>query len=534
MARDDVTRQWICRGDGIRLVIILTMRFFLLIVALTCGSSALAEQVAESGDPLGRDTPRGSFAAFIDAAGQRDFELAAKFLDLRNLPEDLQQHSGAELAEQFSFVVDRSTWIDLRALSDAPEGFAADRLPSFRDELIRIDIPAGERQLLLQRVPGDNGGRVWKVSNATVAMIPELYGYFGYPDWVEWLSQRLPPNKLFGLDVFKLVAGLIAGAVALPLVLLVGWLLAKALTYRQPALFPQLRRFFLLPVTALVVVAIAANHVLGLGVGVEGQAVMQSQTLMTICITWVLVGGVTLLRDMYARYLNRRERRGSVVLLKPIGGALKTLIVLIAAMVWLDSIGYDITAMLTGLGIGGVAVALVLQKPLEDVFGAFTLYSQQPIRIGDFGSFGGITGTIEEINLRNTRVRTLANTLITIPNAKLAGEAIENYSAREKILFRTTIRLQTDTEADTVRDVLRRVRGVLEEEPRVMAEGARARLARFGEDAIEVDVFAYAGTRAFVEFLEVVQTLNLAILDAVAAAGTRLALPAATLHLDSA
>jgi len=82
------------------------------------------------------------------------------------------------------------------------------------------------------------------------------------------------------------------------------------------------------------------------------------------------------------------------------------------------------------------------------VFGAITLHTQQPVRVGDFCRFGNETGTIEEIGLRTTRIRTLANTLIAIPNARLASQPIDNISARSKILYRPTLRLKYDTTND--------------------------------------------------------------------------------------
>ena len=105
----------------------------------------------------------------------------------------------------------------------------------------------------------------------------------------------------------------------------------------------------------------------------------------------------------------------------------------------LDNLGFNITTVLAGLGVGGIAVALALQKPMEDVFGAITLYTQQPVRVGDFCRVGNETGTIEEIGLRTTRLRTLGNTLIAIPNAQLAKLLASDGAANDEFGYSVAI-----------------------------------------------------------------------------------------------
>ena len=106
------------------------------------------------------------------------------------------------------------------------------------------------------------------------------------------------------------------------------------------------------------------------------------------------------------------------------------------------------TAFVAGLGIGGVAVALAAQKSVENLFGGVTLYADQPVRVGDICRFDGRLGTVEEIGLRSTRLRTLDRTIVTVPNADFSNMHLENYTQRDKIW--TTIHrlaLRDDTRA---------------------------------------------------------------------------------------
>ena len=245
-----------------------------------------------------------------------------------------------------------------------------------------------------------------------------------------------------------------------------------------------------------------------------------------------MFAGLNLLRDIYSNRLDERGRAGAGVLLRPVGSAIKLLIAAGAVLIYMDKLGINITTVLAGLGVGGIAIALALQRPMEDVFGAVTLYTQQPIRVGDFCRIGTETGTIEEIGLRTTRIRTLANTVIAIPNAKLATEPIDNISAREKILYRPTLRLRYDTAPDQLQQILEGIRDLFSSHERILQDNHRVRFKEIADDALLVEAYAYVDTTVWPEYLELAEELNIRILEIVAQAGTSLSLPARTLHVE--
>jgi MscS family membrane protein len=118
----------------------------------------------------------------------------------------------------------------------------------------------------------------------------------------------------------------------------------------------------------------------------------------------------------------------------------------------------NVTALIAGLGVGGIAVALAAQKTLENLFGGITLYADRPVRVGDFCRFGDRVGTVEEIGLRSTRIRTLDRTLVSVPNAEFSNLHLENYTARDRIWYHPTIGLRYETTPDQLRFVLVEVR----------------------------------------------------------------------------
>jgi len=199
-----------------------------------------------------------------------------------------------------------------------------------------------------------------------------------------------------------------------------------------------------------------------LGLGIEAQKLASAHTVDIIIIAWVLLSATNLFSSALRARMHRKGKEGAVVLLRPLGNALKILIVLFAFLSWLSNLGFNITALVAGLGVGGIAVALALPKPLEDLFGAVSMYSQQPAKVGDFCKFGQITGTIEEIGLRSTRIRTPANTVVSIPNAKIAGDILDNYSVRQRIWYHPKLRLRYDSTSKQVNEVLAATREILE------------------------------------------------------------------------
>jgi MscS family membrane protein len=294
----------------------------------------------------------------------------------------------------------------------------------------------------------------------------------------------------------------------------------------------RLLRFLGGPVALVATLLIMNAVIYDLGLGATARGIFAGHTLLILVVTWMILAALTFVRDVRIATLKAQRRDAAVVIQRPAFAAIKIVVVVAAALTWLDNLGYNVTTLLASLGVGSIAVALALQKPLEDVFGAFTLYNQQPVRVGDFCRFGDKIGTVEEIGLRTTRVRTLADTLIAVPNAKIAGEYLENFSARSKILYNPTLRLRYDTPPATLERVLADLRAMLASHPQVAPKGLRVRFIRIGPDAHELEVFVYLATTVWSEYLEIVEDVNLRILRVVAAAGTSLALPAQSLVVD--
>lgn len=202
-------------------------------------------------------------------------------------------------------------------------------------------------------------------------------------------------------------------------------------------------------------------------------------------------------------------------------------IVLVTAYILVagQSLGLPVPALLAGLGVGGLAVALAAQSTLENFIAGIILFTDQPVRVGDLFRSGDHIGYVEEIGLRSTRIRTLGRSILTIPNAQFAALEIENLTRRDQTRLRTLVQIHYDTTPDQLRFVLHRLEQMLREHPKIAESLLRVRLVGFSQTSLDVEVNAYATTVDWNEFLAIRQDVLLRIMSIVESAGTRLAVP---------
>ena len=476
-------------------------------------------------DPLGRGTPRSSTRGFLSSAKDRNYVQAAEYLDLRNLPPGLTESQGPELARQLWIVIDRTLWIDLELLSTNPEGDQSDNLPVIRERVGRIAGDGKAYDLLLQRVPRGDGVYIWKFADATVSEIPDLYQQFGYGRLERFLPSWMFDVTILGINLWLWAAFLALAIVLYPAAMLVTKLATAALRIVHREFADQFQRLFGGPITLLIWTVMVRSAGTLLGSSIALSALSQARTVQMIGLAWLLMRVVDFMAHRAGSNLERKGLGGSRVLLMPVARVVKFVALAGAILLWLDNAGYKVTTLLAGLSISGVAVALASQKSLENLFGAVTLFTSRPVKVGDFCRFGNEIGTIEEIGLRATRIRTLDRTVITVANAEFANLHLDNFSARDRFWYHPTIQLRYETTPDQIRYILVEVRKMLYAHPIVLAEPLHVRFKSFGQYSLDVEVFAYIGVTDYGESLEVAEDLNLRIMDIVSSAGSDFAFP---------
>jgi MscS family membrane protein len=211
---------------------------------------------------------------------------------------------------------------------------------------------------------------------------------------------------------------------------------------------------------------------------------------------------------------------------------LAALVVIAAILAILSIVGFNLTTVLAGLGIGGIAIAFAAQKTLENLLGGISVLADEVIRVGDYCRFGDRTGTVEDISLRSTSVRTDARTELSIPNGTLATMSIENFTRRDKIQFNPVLAIRVETTADQLRYLLAEVRRMLYEHPKVESDSAAIRFANFDNSALRLEVSSYVLTRDANEFAAIREDLLLRIMEIVEKSGTSIAFPSQTTYFS--
>ena len=189
------------------------------------------------------------------------------------------------------------------------------------------------------------------------------------------------------------------------------------------------------------------------------------------------------------------------------------------------------SAALAGLGVGGIAVALAAQKTLENVIAGVSLIADQAVHVGDFLKLGEISGTVEDVGLRSTRIRTLDRTVVSVPNGQIANMSLEIFSARDKFWFHPLVSLRYETTPVQVGSIVTGIRELLIAHSRLDSQSVRVNFLRLSTFSLDVDIFAYVFARDWVEFLDIQEELLLSVMDIVKQAGAEIAFPSQTMYL---
>ena len=485
-------------------------------------TTTAAPQPSKPAIEYGPDTPRGALARFLAACRAGQYARAAEYLNLRATPTSARARRGPELARELEAVLDRALWVDLDKLSDRPEGDPNDSLPPGKDSLGTIETENGPVEILIERVPQAGSPPVWKIAATTVEVIPALYEEFGWGPLAKVLPAPFFQIRFLQIRLWQWIG--------LWLVATIAWAvsrvfrgvtvrLARRILAAQGRPNGGLAEHAAAPLRLLIGLLVFASgtRFLALAVPVDRFLIGLQSALAIIAFTWFLLR----LLDVLAVRVEQRlleHRHARAVAAVPFGRrAVKIFVAIIALVAALQNFGFNVTGIVAGLGLGGLAVALAAQKTLENLFGSVSLVADQPVRVGDVCRFGETVGTVEDIGLRSTRLRTNDRTIVTVPNAQFSTLALENLSRRDRIPVRATLTLPHGTGAGRVREVLTALRDMVVAQPKVEADSARAHFARITKDALEIEMRAYVMTSRWEEFVEIREQILLRALEIVGA-----------------
>jgi MscS family membrane protein len=213
--------------------------------------------------------------------------------------------------------------------------------------------------------------------------------------------------------------------------------------------------------------------------------------------------------------------------------SLKVFLVLIGGMLILQNLGYSVLSLLTGLGIGGAALALASKDAISNLFGSIVVFLDKPFQVGDWIEIGGLEGTVEEVGLRTTRIRTFANSLITVPNSLFSTTAINNWSRMRKRRIMMTVGITYDSPPEKVDGLVLRIRELIAGNEKLHGDFYLVNLDKFGPSSLDIFVYCFTRSTVWGEFLQAKQEFMLDIMRSVRDAGLEFAFPTQSVHIES-
>lgn len=253
--------------------------------------------------------------------------------------------------------------------------------------------------------------------------------------------------------------------------------------------------------------------------------------LTTLTVLWTAFRGIDLVRGVLERRSWAIDRPSSRSLLSIGARFAKVGVLAISAIVALAQLGVSVASLVAGLGIGGLAVALAAQKTLENLFGTLSIGVDQPMREGDLVKLYDVVGTVEQIGLRSTRIRTLDRTIITIPNGELANQRIESFTMRDRLRFAATIGLVYETTSQQMRTILGSLEAILRRHPKIWPDVVTVRFKELAASSLDIEISAWFQTTDGAEFSAIRQDLLLDFMAAIEGHGSAIAFPTRTIHV---
>ncbi|MGS0680743.1 mechanosensitive ion channel family protein [Shewanella sp. 125m-7] len=473
-------------------------------------------------DSFFRDTPRGTLTGLFEAAFEQNFDKAANYLDLRYLPDDMDAELGPKYAKQLIAIIERNIWVNLQEINDTPSGSSGDQLPNYRDAFGRVEVKGSEITLLLQKVPNKQLGSIWKVSNATVAKVPLLYNELGYGPVVEWFVKHIPQGHLFKLNLWEWALLICYFLLALLVVTPITWIAKKLILRSEYQYKKDVAHLVVGPFRFLAALLLDRAWMAHTTLSANVIELVNTGLLLLFAVVWFIWSLTDVIQNSLRLRWIKKGNSQAASLLRPLSNFTRVILVALSVLIWLEHLGFDASTILAGLGIGGIAVALASKQSIENFIGTLTLYSSAPIKVGNVGRFGTITGTVEEIGLRCTRIRTIDRTVINVPNARLSEMDIENISEREKIRLKTDIRLDYQTSTEQIHSIIKDIKTLLEQHEKVEKSPLRVTFKGFGLYGLQLNVFAYIGTTDFAEFQLISEELHFGIMNVVTKHGSRI------------
>ncbi len=397
-----------------------------------------------------------------------------------------------------------------------------------------------------QKLPGvflEKVGNEWKFSAFTVEQIQSLHSET-YPYGTDKLLNLLPKignEEYLGLHLWQLVGIFIL----LLLIFLAHWiftiLVDKILLYLFKRYgYGRVGEDYILPVARvvsfyLIVVLLSLFiRILQLPIEVWSWILVVLRTLKPFLITIIFYKLVDVVAAYFSKLATKTESTLDDQLVPLLRKTLKAFVIIVGTLFILrDGLDLDIIPFLTGLSIGGVAIALAAQDTIKNFFGSVMIFIDKPFQVGDWITSGDIDGTVEEVGFRSTRIRTFRNSLMYVPNGKIADSVLDNHGLRQYRRFYTTLTVTYDTPPGLIEEFVKGLREIVLAHPQTRKDVFHIYFNGLSSFSQDIMFYIFFEVPTWAEELRHKHEILIQIVKLANSLGVRFAFPTQTLHMES-
>ena len=434
---------------------------------------------------------------------------------------------------RLKYLLDQGLSTSIDDLSRSPSGNTDDQLRLSREQVGTVKTPSGELKVLLDLVKRPDQPPIWLFSQETLNQVPAAFSSIHHTDY-ERFFPVWTRTLIFSMPLWRW--GLIFGSVIFTFVfaILITRLTLRLLTsIVRTRLSVGVERSVLalkLPIFGLIL-ALGDTTAGGYAITALGRHYWKNAGLLLAWIStaWLLVRITDILMNLSSHRLLLQLQVERATFVTLLGRLFKIFVGIILIFALLTHAGVNVSALVAGLGIGGIALALAAQKTLADLFGGLSIVMRGAVRVGDYCQIAGVIGTVEDIGVSAVNLRTLDRSVVSMPNAKVAEVGLENFSLRDQFWLHQIFSLRFDTSHEVVKTVLDGIVQSLTSHPHIDKDTARARLINLSTAGPQIEIYAYFRKQGadWAEFLSHQEQLLLKMMSVMVDAGTGLAPPVA-------
>ncbi len=488
-------------------------------------------------DTFGRDTPRGTVQGFMQALSKDDLMLASRYLDINN------NKNPSLVMREFKAALDTGGKFNAELqISNDPQGNLDDKLTPNIDKVGEIASPTQPIDILVERVKSGNS-QIWLISQQTLQKVATLQANTQPTLLEKYIPKKLLDKDIKGYSIGQIIAVGLLFIVTYLVSLLMSWLLyllyrgVYKYIHRKEGIHDEdvpIDRRVVVPM-AMVITGVFIKQlmiVVGVSIVLRNLVERMADILSWVALAWLLLRIIDIVFKRTQRLAvigNHPERLSVISLVRKV---MKVLLLAVATIVILGNLGFDLTTGIAALGIGGLALALGAQKTIENLVGSVSLVADQPINVGDYCKFGTQEGTVEDIGIRSTRVRTNNRTVVTIPNGSFSSMSIENFSSRDMFYFNQNFFVSRDSDTTKIRAFIEDAQIYITNHPATNSVLNEVRISGTQQDAYIIEVKCYMNAKGALDFNAKQTEMILKIADMMQENGLNNALPTRqiTLH----